>query len=189
MRYTVDAVAGLAFGAEVNTLESEADVIQQHLDKIFPAVFRRMFAAMPTWRWWKSAADRELDRSVATVAAAIQGFIAAARRRLEDPARARAEEPARGHDRRRRRSAVRNHADEVHGNVLTMLLAEEADRELARLDDLAAAQHPDCLARARAEIDERVGAPRRGRSTTSAGSSTSRPAPTRRCGWARSYRS
>jgi len=36
MRYTVDTIAGLAFGAEVNTLESDGDVIQQHLDKIFP---------------------------------------------------------------------------------------------------------------------------------------------------------
>ena len=41
MRYTVDTIAGLAFGAEVRTLESDADVIQQHLDKFFPEVFRR----------------------------------------------------------------------------------------------------------------------------------------------------
>jgi len=161
MRYTVDTVAGLAFGAEVNTLESDADVIQQHLDKIFPAVFRRMFAAVPTWRWWKSAADRELDRSVATVAAAIQGFIAAARKRLEDPAR---------------RAAPKNLLEamivaaddpqsgitpsEVHGNVLTMLLAGED----TTANSLAWAiwllfEHPHCLARARAEIDERVGDP------------------------------
>ena len=38
MRYTVDVIAGLAFGAEVNTLESDDDVIQQHLDKIFPTL-------------------------------------------------------------------------------------------------------------------------------------------------------
>ena len=161
MRYTVDTVAGLAFGAEVNTLESDADVIQQHLDKIFPAVFRRMFSALPTWRWWKSAADRELDRSVAAVAAAIQGFIAAARQRLEDPAR---------------RAAPKNLLEamivaaddpqsgitpsEVHGNVLTMLLAGED----TTANSLAWAiwllfEHPESLARARAEIDDRVGDP------------------------------
>jgi cytochrome P450 len=161
MRYTVDTVAGLAFGAEVNTLESDDDVIQQHLDKIFPAVFRRMFAAVPTWRWWKSPADRELDRSVAAVAVAIQGFIAAARARLEDPAR---------------RAAPKNLLEamivaaddpqsgitpgEVHGNVLTMLLAGED----TTANSLAWAiwllfSHPECLARARAEIDERVGDP------------------------------
>src|SRR5947208_718921 len=87
MRYTVDTVSGLAFGAEVNTLESDDDVIQRHLDKIFPAIFRRLMSAVPTWRWWKSAADRELDDSVAAISVAIRDFIAAARQRLEDPAR------------------------------------------------------------------------------------------------------
>jgi cytochrome P450 len=159
MRYTVDTVAGLAFGAEVNTLESDDDVIQQHLDKIFPAIFRRMFAAVPTWRWWKSAADRELDRSVAAVAEAIRGFIAAARVRLEDPAR---------------RAAPKNLLEamivaaddpqsgitpsEVHGNVLTMLLAgEDTTANSLAWTIWLLFEHPGCMARARAEIDERVG--------------------------------
>ena len=53
MRFTVDAISGLAFGADINTLESDDDVIQRHLDKIFPALFRRLLAPLPTWRWWK----------------------------------------------------------------------------------------------------------------------------------------
>src|SRR5439155_23638966 len=124
MRYTVDTVSGLAFGVDVNTLESDEDVIQRHLDKIFPAIFRRIMAPLPTWRWWKSAADRELDDSVAAIGAAIQGFVAAARKRLEDPARraapanlleamiVAADDPGSGIT-----------PGEVHGNVLTMLLA------------------------------------------------------------------
>ncbi|HEY4958715.1 MAG TPA: cytochrome P450 [Caldimonas sp.] len=161
MRYTVDSVAGLAFGAEVNTLESDDDVIQRHLDKIFPAIFRRVFALFPIWRWWKSAADRELERSVAAVGEAIQGFVAAARERLQDPAR---------------RAAPRNLLEamlvaaddpqsgitpgEVHGNVLTMLLAGED----TTANTLAWAiwllyRHPDCLARARAEVDRDLGDP------------------------------
>ncbi len=54
MRFTVDTISGLAFGADVNTLGSDEEVIQTHLDKIFPALFRRMLAPLPTWRWWKS---------------------------------------------------------------------------------------------------------------------------------------
>src|SRR5664279_4501333 len=54
MRYTVDTVAGLAFGAEVNTLESDEDVIQRHLDQIFPALFKRIFAPVPWWRLMRS---------------------------------------------------------------------------------------------------------------------------------------
>ena len=86
MRFTVDAIAGLAFGAEVNTLESDADVIQQHLDKIFPAVFKRLLAPIATWRYWRSAADRQLERSIAEVKTAVAGFIAQARARMQaDP--------------------------------------------------------------------------------------------------------
>jgi cytochrome P450 len=86
MRFTVDTIAGLAFGAEVNTLESDEDVIQKHLNRIFPVLFKRMFAPLPTWRWFPSAADRALARSVVEVNAAVDGFVAQARARLQaDP--------------------------------------------------------------------------------------------------------
>ena len=88
MRYTVDTVAGLAFGRDINTLESDGDIIQQHLDRIFPALFRRIMTTVPYWRWFKLPADRALDRSVAEVQRAIAGFIAEARDRLHaDPTR------------------------------------------------------------------------------------------------------
>ena len=60
-----------------------------------------------------------------------------------------ADEPAAGIDDRAR---CRQRADDAARR-------RGHDRELARLDDLAAVRHPDCLARARAEIDERVGDP------------------------------
>lgn len=127
MRFTVDAIAGLAFGAETNTLESDDDVIQQHLDKIFPALFRRLNTLIPYWRWFKLPSDRDLDRSMAIVMEAIDGYIAQARQRLQsDPARrdqpcnlleamiVAADQPGSGV----------NDAD-VSPNVLTMLLAGE----------------------------------------------------------------
>ena len=88
MRFTVDAITGLAFGADVNTLESDEDVIQRHLDKIFPALFRRILSLVPYWRVFKLPSDRDLDRSVAAVKQAITVFIAQARGRLQaDPRR------------------------------------------------------------------------------------------------------
>ena len=161
MRFTVDTVSGLAFGAEVNTLESDDDVIQRHLDKIFPAIFRRLMAAVPTWRWWKSAADRELDESVEAISVAIQGFIAAARKRLEDPARraapenlleamiVAADDPQSGIT-----------ANEIRGNVLTMLLAgEDTTANTLAWAIWLLSRHPECFARARAEVDAHVGDP------------------------------
>ena len=160
MRFTVDAISGLAFGADINTLESDDDVIQRHLDKIFPAMFRRLLAPLPTWRWWKSRADRELDRSVAAVGLAIREFIAAARARLAAD-RARREAPA------NLLEAMLVAADdpgsgitdqEVSGNVMTMLLAGEdtTANSLAWTIHLLH-RHPECLARAREEVDRVAG--------------------------------
>ncbi len=86
MRYTVDTIAGLAFGKDINTLESGEDVIQRHLDKVLPTIFRRLFTLVPYWRWFKRESDRELDRSVAVINATLREFVAQARQRLQgDP--------------------------------------------------------------------------------------------------------
>jgi cytochrome P450 len=127
MRYTVDAIAGLAFGAEVNTLQSDEDVIQNHLNRIFPAVFKRIFAPLPLWRWLPSAQDKALLRSVAEVNTAVDGFIVQARARMQaNPALREspgnlleamlvaADQPDSGMDDK-----------QVAGNVLIMLLAGE----------------------------------------------------------------
>ncbi len=154
MRFTVDAVAGLAFGSEVNTLESDADVIQQHLDKIFPALSRRMLAIVPWWRWFPSAADRELERSMQAVDVAIDGFVAAARDRLAaDPAR-RERPPNLLEAMLVAAAADASITDaEIAGNVMTMLLAGEdtTANTLAWMIWLLHA-HPEALARARDEV-------------------------------------
>jgi cytochrome P450 len=160
MRYTVDTIAGLAFGAEVNTLESDGDIIQQHLDKIFPALFRRIFAPLPYWRLIRLPADRALERSMAEVLAAVDRFVAQARAQLQsDPARRQhpknlleamivaADAPDSGIDDR-----------QVTGNVLTMLLAGEdtTANTLAWMIDLLW-RHPDTLAHATNEVRRATG--------------------------------
>ncbi len=160
MRFTVDAIAGLAFGAEVNTLESDADVIQQHLDKIFPAVFKRLFAPIATWRFWRSAADRQLERSIAEVKVAVAGFIAQARARMHA-------EPGLRDQPRNLLEAMIAAADQegsgiddaqVAGNVLTMLLAGEdtTANTLAWMIELLW-QHPQALALATQEVRRVLG--------------------------------
>ncbi len=159
MRFTVDSVAGLAFGAEVNTLESGADVIQQHLDKVFPTLQRRMLSPLPYWRWLKLPADRRFDRSVVAINAAVAGFVAQARNRLQaDPARrswpcnlleamlVAADEPSSGID-----------DEQVAGNVVGLLLAGEdtTANTLAWLIHLLWT-HPSALARATDELRQRV---------------------------------
>jgi cytochrome P450 len=155
MRYTVDAIAGLAFGSDVDTLSSEEDTIQRHLNRIFPAIARRATAPVPYWRWFRLAADRALDRSVREVKIAIEGFIAQARQRLVS-------EAGLGATPRNLLEAMINAADadgdeashrDIAGNVFMMLVAGEdtTANTLAWLIDLLF-RNPPALTRAREEV-------------------------------------
>jgi len=127
MRYTVDVTAGLAFGTDMNTLESNEEVIQSHLDKVLPALFKRVLSPLPHWHWFKLSSDRELDRHLAAIHAAVDGFIADTRKRLE------ARPDLKEHpdnlieamivERDRPGSPLTD--SDLSGNVLTMLLAGE----------------------------------------------------------------
>ena len=167
MRFTVDAISGLAFGVDVNTLESDDEIIQQHLDKIFPALQRRLLSIIPWWRIVRSPADHRLERSMAAVNEAIAGFIAQARARLAaEPAR-RAHPPnlleamivAADADAGELGNSGANEQglddQDVHGNVMTMLLAGEdtTANTLAWLIYLLR-RHPAALQRAQQEVRE-----------------------------------
>jgi len=158
MRFTVDAVAGLAFGTEVDTLSSDGDIIQRHLDKIFPAIWRRAHAIFPYWQFVKLPPDRALDESVQVVNAAIRRFINEARERLKAPERrlappnlleamlVSADEPGSGMS-----------DDDVAGNVFTMLLAGEdtTATSLSWMLDLLW-RNPNAMQRAREEVDREL---------------------------------
>ena len=160
MRYTVDVTTGLAFGVDMNTLESDSEVIQQHLDKIFPTVFRRVMSVVPYWRWlpnfWLARHIRALER-------AVDGFIAAARARIDDNPQLR-ERPTNLIEAmivaRDNPASGLSDAD-VAGNVLTMLLAGEdtTANTLAWLVYLLS-RNPAALARARDEVRTVLGVER-----------------------------
>jgi cytochrome P450 len=160
MRFTVDAITGLAFGSDVNTLESDDDVIQRHLDKIFPALFRRTFAPLAYWRVVKLPADRQLDTSVAEVHKAIAGFIAQARQRLHDEP-SRREQPPNLLEAMIVAAAAPDtlvNDEDVAGNVLNMLLAGEdtTANTLAWMIHLLV-RHPEALQRAQDEVRKLAG--------------------------------
>src|SRR5471032_1491118 len=154
-RYTVDIIAGLAFGAEVNTIDGGEDVIQRHLDQVLPGVARRGFAWFPYWRYVRLPSDRRLERSMAAINGEITALIVAARARMAaDPARR--ERPV------NLLEAMIAAADEggsgvddiaVAGNVMTMLLAGEdtTANTLAWMLYLLR-RHPEALRRAQEEV-------------------------------------
>ena len=158
-RFTVDAIAGLAFGTEVNTLESGDDVIQRHLDTVLGGLYRRVMSPLPYWRWIRLPADRRIERSNAAVREAINGFIAAARERLQA-------DPSLRDQPRNLLEAMLAAADagdtdvddrDVAGNVSTMLFAGEdtTANTLAWLIWLLHC-HPGALSRAQKEVRDAV---------------------------------
>ena len=155
MRFTVDAIAGLAFGKDINTLQAGEDVIQRHLDKVLPAVFKRIFSLFPVWRYYKRASDRELEASVAAIKNTIEDFVVQARQRLRD-------DPPLQEQPRNLLEAMIVATDlpdsglgdrQVVGNVLTMLLAGEdtTANTLAWMIHLLK-QNPKALQRAQDEV-------------------------------------
>jgi cytochrome P450 len=127
MRFTVDVVAGLAFGIDINTTEAQGDTIQTHLNQVFPMLNRRLAAPVPYWRWLRLPVDRALDRHLAVVHAVVADLIAKARARLEREPGLR-ESPtnlleAMLVERESANSGLND--DDVASNVITLLLAGE----------------------------------------------------------------
>ena len=154
-RYTVDIIAGLALGTEINTLEGGDDAIQRHMDVLLKGVARRSLTLIPYWRWFKLPVDRQIERSTAALRSAIDGFIGAARKRM-------AEQPERRQRPGNMLEAMLAAADEggsgvddiaVAGNVSTMLMAGE-DTTANSLGWLLylLQRHPDALRRAQDEV-------------------------------------
>ena len=163
MRYTVDVVGGLAFGSDINTIESDEEVIQRHLDKVLPALARQLFSPFSWLRKLPLPANRRLDAHLRALSEAVQGFIVQARKRIEANPRLRAEPDnlieAMVVARDREGSGLTD--QDVAGNVLTMLLAGEdtTANTLAWMIYLLS-RHPQHLARARDEVRARLGAAR-----------------------------
>ena len=128
MRYTVDVTAALAFGEDINTIEAEGEqVIQSHLNHVLPALFKRIFAPFPVWKYVRTREDKALQGHLEALQQAVRGFIQRTARQLEQQPGLR-QRPvnliqAMMAARDREGSGITD-AD-VAGNVLTMLLAGE----------------------------------------------------------------
>jgi cytochrome P450 len=127
MRYTVDVTTTLAFGYDMNTLEQESNVLQQHLEKMLPMLNRRINAPFPYWHFVTLPADRAFETALAAIRTEMVACIAQSRARMaRDPALAthptnflEAMLAARDEE------AAAFTEEEIIGNVLTMLVAGE----------------------------------------------------------------
>ena len=154
-RFTVDVIAGLAFGVDVNTIESDEDSIQRHIDVILPGVARRSMSLFPYWRYIRLPMDRQLEASLKALQESVSDLIRKARKRMEDNPSLR-DRPG------NLLEAMIAAADEndsgvddraISGNVSTLLIAGEdtTANTLAWMLYLLH-RHPDMLKRAQDEV-------------------------------------
>ncbi len=156
MRFTVDVTTQLAFGIDVNTVETDGPVIQQNLDKIFPMLNWRINAPFPYWRYVRLAKDRELDRALRDVQKQVDQMIADVRARMAADASL-FEKPTNFLEAMiaaKESEGLELSDAEIFGNVCTVLLAGED----TTANTIAWAvnyfiEYPEHFARARAEVD------------------------------------
>ncbi|HTM59915.1 MAG TPA: cytochrome P450 [Burkholderiales bacterium] len=163
MRYTVDVTTGLAFGVDMNTLESDEEVLQKHLEHVFPALYRRVWAPFPYWRWFKLPAERAIQGHLAALGRAVQDFIAQARARIAANPELRAKPTNLIEAMIVARDAEASGLDDqdVAGNVLTMLLAgEDTTANTLAWAVWFLSRHPQVLQRAREEVRAALGGER-----------------------------
>lgn len=160
MRFTVDVTSELAFGVDVNTIETEGPIIQQHLDKVFPMLGRRVNMPLPIWRWFPSKKDKQLLLALDAISKEINDIIAHCKQRIaRNPAIL--DQPSNFLEsiiaaQREFSEALTD--QEIYANVLTLLLAGED----TTANTIAWAvnyfiDNPQHLAAARAEIDNVIG--------------------------------
>jgi cytochrome P450 len=132
------------------------DVIQRHLDKIFPALGRRVRGVFPYWRYFKLPRDHELDRALAALRIEVGRLIDNARERLHSNPKLR-EAPTCFLEallvENERDGAAISHED-VFANAMTVLLAGEdtTANTMAWLIHCVSGR-PDVYAALRAEAD------------------------------------
>src|SRR5262249_34595034 len=145
---------------DINTIESDGEVIQRHLDKVLPALVKNLFTPFPWLRRLPTPANLRLNGHLRALRVAVEGFIADARARLDaNPALREAPQnliEAMVAARDRPGSGVDD--EDVAGNVLTMLLAGEdtTANTLAWMIYLLS-RHPAALSRARDEVHAVLG--------------------------------
>ncbi|MEP2773064.1 MAG: cytochrome P450 [Fulvivirga sp.] len=155
VRYTVDITTDIAFGYDINTLQKDNDVIQDHMEKVFPMINQRITAPIPLWRYYKSKKDKAFDQAIAAVVKVVHEFIDKAKLRLNENPDLR-ENPSNFLEallvEQDRESSISD--KEIFGNVFTILLAgEDTTSNSISWTLYYLTQHPEVVQKLRAEAD------------------------------------
>lgn len=126
LRFTVDVTSSLAFGYSMNTIEEQGSAIQDHMEKVFPMIYKRINMPIPWYKVYRTKEDKEFDAAVREMNRLVDEFIQAAKIRLDENPEFREKPP----------SAIEAilvaaedddefDVENVRGNLLTLLMAGE----------------------------------------------------------------
>ncbi|KXX72355.1 cytochrome P450 [Flammeovirga sp. SJP92] len=126
MNATIDLTTNLAFGYDLNTIHDRREVTQQHISKIVPKLNERTNLPIPIWRYIKTPADRDFDKSMNILKDIIGGFIEKNKSNIEQ-FQERKENPTNFLEALLVSQDKENPFtwEEIYGNIYTMLLTGE----------------------------------------------------------------
>ncbi len=84
LRFTVDITSTLAFGIEMNTIEEKGGVVQDHMEKIFPMIFKRINDPIQWHKIYRTKKDREFDRALDAMHELSNEWINEGKRKLNE---------------------------------------------------------------------------------------------------------
>jgi len=159
LRYTVDITTSIAFGIKMNTIEEEGGVIQDHLEKIFPMIFKRINDPIPIYKLLKNKKDKEFEKALREIHFFIDEIIQKGKQRIEENPHL-IEEPGNVLEAILvAAETVEGFGDEeVKGNLLTLLMAgEDTTAHTLAWAITELVQNPSAVKALQAEADEVLG--------------------------------
>ncbi|NLR92736.1 cytochrome P450 [Flammeovirga agarivorans] len=126
IRATVDVTTNLAFGYDMNTVENQTNDTQEHVEKIFPQLNKRVNSPIPLYKYFKTAEVKDFEESLKYIREHLGKFITQAEERLKnDPSLY--ENPSNFLEAMLASQDKDDPFtwDEIFGNLYTMLLAGE----------------------------------------------------------------
>ena len=155
MLYTTDITTQVAFGYDAQCLIHSEDVLQEHLEKIFPMINKRTISPFPVWRFFKSKEDKDIDKSLQALKKIMSEFIQKAKERLKTLPELKDKPENFLQALLVEQEKTGNFSDEeIFGNVFTLLLAgEDTTSNTISWTLYYLLQNPEAYKKIKAEID------------------------------------
>ena len=155
LRFTVDVTTSIAFGIKMNTIEEEGGVIQDHLEKVFPMIFKRINEPIPFHKIFKTKKDKDFEKSLNEIHIFIDEIIKKGKARI-------AQNPALRENPSNVLEAILVAAEtidgfgdeEVKGNLLILLMAgEDTTAHTLAWSIVELIQNPSAIKTLQSEVD------------------------------------